>query len=66
MSIKYAQFEVSVHGIDADAKGVETLALEIKEAVRKVLLGNQRDQFKFRDEFDSDLEAELVETAGEG
>ena len=64
MSIKYAQFMVSIHGLDADADALDSLKGLIREATRAALLGNQCDRFRFRDEFESDVEVELVETAG--
>ena len=66
MAIKYAQFTVSIHGLDAERDALEFLAGWIKAETKAGLLGHQRDRFKFRDEFESDIEVDLVEVAGVG
>jgi hypothetical protein len=64
MSIKYAQLTVSIHGLDADEDALDFLKGWLQAATKAGLLGHQRDRFRFRDEFESDIEVELVETAG--
>ena len=63
MAIKYAQFTVSIHGLNADADALDFLNGWVRGAVRAGLLGNQRDRFNFRDEYENDVEVEIVETA---
>jgi len=60
------QFEVSIHGVNVnDEVYANFMARAIKEAVKEALLGNQREGFNYRDEFDSDIEVELTEQAGQ-
>ena len=65
MSVKYAQFTVSIHGLDADRDALEFLEGWIRQATYAGLRGHQRDRFKFRNEFESDIKVELIETAGD-
>ena len=67
MTTKYMKFEVSIHGIDApDLEAAsECMMRVLKCTVLATLHGRQSDLFRARDEFDSDIEVELVESAGE-
>jgi len=65
MGIKYINLSVAIHGVDAASDGVGFLIGWLREAVRAGLTGHSRELFKFRDEFDSDIEVEVIETAGE-
>lgn len=65
MSVRYIQITVSVHGLDADLGAGLYLAADVRNAVRETLLGNLKDLFGFRNMFDSDIEVEVTEEAGE-
>ena len=65
MTIKYAQLTISIHGLDADDDALEFLQGWLKGATKSGLLGHQKDRFRFRNEFESDIEVEVTETAGE-
>lgn len=66
MSVKYLEFSVSISGINAeDDVIIGYLKGYIKEAIKGGIKGNMQEFFKFRDEFDDDIEVELVEQAGE-
>jgi hypothetical protein len=64
MTVKYVQFTVCIHGLDADPAALGQLTELLRDATLSALLGQQSDKFKFRNEFDSDIEVELVEQAG--
>jgi len=64
MSIKYASFTVNIHGLDTDINHILFLKGWIREAVLASLKGKATDRFNWRNEFDSDLEVVLEETAG--
>ncbi len=65
MSVKYLSFSVSIHGISADNDVVVGYLAEfLKEATRAGITGNMKDFFKFRNEFENDIEVELLEQAG--
>ena len=61
MAVKYVQLAVSVHGLNADEEALNFLTGWIRAATKAALLGHQRDKFKFRNEFDSDIEVEITE-----
>ena len=65
MAIKYARLSIAVHGLDADKGALEFLVGWLKAATLAGLMGNQRDLFRFRNEFESDIEVEVEETAGD-
>lgn len=65
MSVKYVQFSVSIHGIDTDVEMLDFLKGWIREATKGALLGHNRDFFKFRDEFENDIEVEITEQTGD-
>lgn len=66
MSVKYVKFSVAIHGIDAeDDVVIGFMRGWLKAAVKAELEGNMKDYFKFRDGFESDIEIELDEYAGE-
>ena len=63
--IKYVRFGVSIHGIQVqDPAAVEFLKGWIRAETVAGLTGHQKSLFNFRDEFDSDVEVEIEETAG--
>lgn len=64
MTVKYVQFTVCIHSLDADPAALGQLTELLRDATLSALLGQQSDKFKFRNEFDSDIEVELVEQAG--
>lgn len=65
MTIKYVRFSVAINGIDADKEHLEYLVGWIQQATKAGLLGNCKELFKFRDEFEGDIEVVIEETAGE-
>jgi len=66
MGVKYMQFTVSIHGVDVkDEAHANFMAGWVREAVKACLLGHQKEGFGYRNEFDSDIEVELSEYAGE-
>lgn len=66
MSVKYLKFEVSIHGIKSeDEVVIGYLKGWLKEATKGGISGNMKEFFNFRNEFESDIEIELVEKAGE-
>ena len=67
MTIKYMKFEVSIHGLDATSPEIAASYMIgwLKAAAYAALHGKSRGLFNARNEFDSDIEVELVESAGE-
>lgn len=63
MSVKHVEFSVSIHGLEADREALDFLVGWIREATKAGLLGHQRDRFKFKDEFESDITVEIIKTA---
>jgi hypothetical protein len=66
MTIKYARFEVSIHGLDATMEEVQFLRTLIETTVRGVIVSTRGtpNEIKFRGDA-SDIEVELIEHAGE-
>lgn len=64
MAIKYVQLTVSIHGLDADSEMLDFLKGWVREATKAGLLGDMRDFFNFRDEFEDDITVEVTEVAG--
>ena len=64
MTIKYLKLSIEIHGLDADDAAPDFLAGYLQAATKACLTGSQRDRFKFRNEFESDIEVEVEETAG--
>lgn len=64
MSIKYVKVNVSIHGLDATGDGIKFLRGYLREATLAALKGNNKDEFRWRDDLDSDLEVEIEEVAG--
>ena len=65
MSIKYARLSIAVHGLDTDKEALEFLVGWLRAATFAGLMGHNRDSFRFRNEFESDIEVEVEETAGD-
>lgn len=65
MAIKYARLSIAVHGLDADEGALEFLVGWLRAATFAGLMGHNRDSFRFRNEFESDIEVEVEETAGD-
>jgi hypothetical protein len=65
MTIKYASLTVNIHGLDTDINSIEFLKGWIREAAFACLGGRAKDHFNWRNEFESDLEVIIEETAGE-
>jgi hypothetical protein len=65
MTVKYVQFAVAINGLSASNDALELLRDRIREATKALLLGELRDSLNFRDEFDSDIEVEIEERAGQ-
>ena len=64
MSVKYIRFSVAVHGVEIKNKVVvDAVMKRIKTEVGGILLAETR--IKFRDEFDTDIEVDVDEFAGE-
>jgi hypothetical protein len=69
MPVKYIKLEVDIHGLSInDEYGwsdyFDYLIGWIKESTKAALLGNQKQGFNFRNEFDSDIEVKIIEFAG--
>ena len=64
MTIKYVRLSIAIHGLDADEDAPEFLVGWLKAATLAGLCGHQSDRFRFRNEYDSDIEVEIEETAG--
>lgn len=60
------KFEVTIHGIDvADREYAAALMNDcLKRAAQSLVLGYPKTLFNARGTFDSDIEVELVESAG--
>ena len=68
MTIKYMKFEVSIHGLDAPDLDAAAgfMAWWLKGQAFILLNDNEfGSMFNPRNEFDSDIEVELVESAGQ-
>jgi hypothetical protein len=66
MPVKYMKIEIDIHGIQCNNSVVtEYLTGVLKEATKSALKGDMKEYFNFRDEFDSDIEVDIVERAGE-
>lgn len=64
-SVKYLELRVAIHGLGIkDKSSIGFLEEWIKETTKAGLLGHQKDVYNFRDEFESDIEVELVQYAG--
>ncbi len=64
MSIKYVELRVQIHGLDiAKKKYINVLIDNIKQGLLDETLQDHR--MNFRNEFDSDVEVELLSFAGE-
>ncbi|OPY82495.1 MAG: hypothetical protein A4E65_00795 [Syntrophorhabdus sp. PtaU1.Bin153] len=66
MPIRYLNFSIAIHGMEIEDKdlAVDYLKGWLREATYAALMGNNKELFKFRNEFDSDIEVELEESAG--
>ncbi len=65
MSIVYLEFNVQVHGLKMESlDGAGFLEGWIKQAILAGLKGNNKEMFNFRDEFESDVEVLLSNSAG--
>ena len=65
MSIVYTEILVKIHGVNI--KDTETVERVICENIKKDLLSETLQAFgiNYRNQFDSDVEVELIEYAGE-
>jgi len=64
MGIVYARLSIAIHGLNADGDALSFLVGWLREATRAGLKGTLRNRFGFRDEYDSDIEVDIEETAG--
>ena len=66
MSVRSLDINVAIHGVDiSDEVATNYIVGWIREATKAVLLGSQKDSFKFRNGFESDIEVEVNEYIGE-
>ena len=65
MAIKYLSIGVEIHGIEIkDDAALGFLTGWIKTATYAALMGNMKDLYNFRNEFDDDIKVEIEEQAG--
>lgn len=65
MSVVYLELAVRISGVDiAEEAYADFLVGWIRTATEACLRGNNREGFKFRNEFESDIEVELETVAG--
>lgn len=60
--IKYLSIEVAIHGLDADADAHKFLCGWLKEATVAALRGHCAAKFRYRDEFEDDVEVSVTES----
>lgn len=63
MTVKYVRLSVAIHGLDADKEAIELLVGGLKTATFAGLMGDNCDRFRFRNEFESDIEVAVEEIA---
>ena len=65
MSVRYLNIGIYIHGLNIeDEAAMKLLVRFIREQIKAELLGRNKEIFGFRDEFDSDIEVEVLEYAG--
>ena len=65
MSVCYLNINVAIHGLDIESEEATNFIVDrIREAIKTVLLGDNKEMFKFRNEFENDIEVEITEHAG--
>jgi len=65
MAIKYVEVTIAVHGLQIEEPALlDLLKGRLHASTKAILTGDQKDNFKFRDDFASDIEVNITETAG--
>ena len=65
MTIRYLNISISIHGLEIeDQNSVDFLVGWIRQETLAGLLGRNKNLFKFRNEFESDVEVEVTEIGG--